>query len=669
MTNDRMTNFASLVIDPMSTNFYERQAAARRTTKWLMAMFTISVICIVAGVFLATLAAVGYGQHMQEGFELNNPGIPLDDLTLPFGASAGTLALIGCGSLFKIAQLRGGGTTVAENLGGYRVPQNTTDPVERRLVNVVEEMAIAAGMPVPPIYLLKNEEAINAFAAGYSPSDAVVAVTRGTAEQLTRDQLQGVVAHEFSHILNGDMRLNIRLIGILHGILLIGLIGRMLFNIAARGGGNRRGKNDGTVYLLVSGLVLMLLGLLGTVFGNLIKAAVSRQREYLADSSAVQFTRNPEGIAGALKRIGASVLGSKLTNPRAAELSHMYFGQGVWEGITGLMATHPPLEKRIRLLDPHWNGQYPALPKVSPAFTESPEGAAGFVGAVRSADEVSVEVVRHSADQVGSPLEMHREYAAKLIEEIPNEILDSARDPYGARAVMFCLLMDKKQVVRNQQLNALSQSISPDVVKLTYKLLPLIDQQDARARLPLVDLALPALRSMTKDQYSQFRTAFKKLVEADQQISLFEWTLHRIVLRHLKPQFEPVKPPRVQYYNISRLGNEISVLLSTLANLDNKGDRVERSLEHAAGLLSEAKIILLPIEQCTLDNLQKTLATLSTVAPKQRQRIVEATAELICYDHDVSIKEAELFRGICDMLECPMPPLLPGQPLSRKRSA
>jgi Zn-dependent protease with chaperone function len=652
----------------MSTNFYERQAAARRSTKWLMAMFTISVTCIVAGVFIATLAGVNYGRNMQEGLELNNPGIPLDNVTMPLGASAGTLALIGCGSLFKIAQLRGGGTTVAENLGGYRVPHNTTDPVERRLVNVVEEMAIAAGMPVPPIYLLKNEEAINAFAAGYSPSDAVVAVTRGTAEQLTRDQLQGVVAHEFSHILNGDMRLNIRLIGILHGILLMGLIGRMLFNIAAHGGGNRRGKNDGTVYLLASGLLLMLLGLLGTVFGNLIKAAVSRQREYLADSSAVQFTRNPEGIAGALKRIGASVLGSKLANARAAELSHMYFGQGVWEGFTGMMATHPPLEKRIRLLDPHWNGQYPPAPKVAPVFTESPESAAGFVGAVTAPDEVPVEVVRHSADQVGSPLEMHREYAAKLIEEIPNEILASAREPYAARAVMFCLLMDKKQDIRARQLDSLNKTIAPDVVKLTHKLLPLVDEQDARARLPLVDLALPALRSMTRDQYLEFRKAFKSLVEADQQISLFEWTLHRVVLRHLKPQFEPVKPPRTQYYNITRLGNEISVLLSTLANLDNTGTRVERSLEHAAGLLKEAQVTLLLIEQCTLDNLQKALATLSTVAAKQRQRIVEAAADLICYDHDVSIKEAELFRGICDMLECPLPPLLPGQPFSRKRS-
>ena len=657
-----------LSFSPMSTDFFQRQADSRRTTKWLVVMFTISVVCIVTGVFFGTLAVVSYGRTVQEGLELDNPHIPLDPWTLPFGASAGTLALISVGSLFKVAQLRGGGTTVAENLGGYRVPQNTTDPVERRLVNVVEEMALASGVPVPPIYLLKNEEAINAFAAGYSTSDAVVAVTQGTAEQLTREQLQGVVAHEFSHILNGDMRLNIRLIGVLHGILLMGLIGRMLFNIAARGGGRRSGKNDTGLYLLAGGLSLMFLGLLGTVFGNLIKAAVSRQREYLADASAVQFTRNPEGIAGALKRIGGAVFGSKLNHANAAELSHMYFGAGVWEGFTGLMATHPPLEKRIRLLDQHWDGKYPPMQKTSPVLTES-EMTAGFVGAVKAADEVPVEVVRHSADQVGHPTELHRSYAAKLIESIPNEITDAVREPYGARAVMFGLLLDQNAEIRAQQFESLKTTISSDVVELTYKMAQLIDAIDPRAYLPLVDLALPALRTMTKLQYKEFSNAFKKLVEADQQIALFEWSLHRVLLRHLRPQFEPVKPPRVQYYNLARLGNEIGVLFSTLANLDNTGSRVEHAHRHAASILPEVQIPLFSASDCTLPQLQKALATLSTVAAKQRQRIIEAAADLICYDHDVSIKEAELFRGICDMLECPMPPLLPGQPFSKKQNA
>lgn len=646
----------------MSTDFYQRQSDARRTTKWLVVMFTLSVICIVGSVFFGTLAALQANRSTHKELSLNPQDLG-DALPIPFGASAATLGIIGCGSLYKVAQLRGGGTTVAENLGGYRVPQNTTDPIERRLVNVVEEMALASGVPVPPIYLLKNEEGINAFAAGFSPSDAVVAVTRGTAEQLTRDELQGVIAHEFSHILNGDMRLNIRLIGILHGILLMGLLGRMLFNIAARGGGRRSGKNDGGLYLLAAGLVLMLLGLLGTVLGNLIKAAISRQREYLADASAVQFTRNPEGIAGALKRIGGSMVGSQLANANAAELSHMYFSKGVFEGFTGLLATHPPLEKRIRALDPHWDGKFLPVLRVSPVITES-NLAAGFVGKVKGADEVPVEVVRHSAEQVGAPTEVHRAYAAKLIDSIPTTIVDAVREPYGARAVMFGLLLDRRPELRKLQFTALEETISPDVVELTYKFAPIIDGLDPRAHLPLIDLALPALRTMTREQYKRFSNAFQKLVAADQEIGLFEWSLHRVLLRHLRPQFEQVKPPRVQYYNAKQLGREIGVLLSTLDYLDIRGTRVGSAHRHASSLLPEVQIPLLPREECTLPELQKALTTLSLVAPKERERIVEAAAELICYDHDVSIKEAELFRGICDMLNCPMPPLLPGQPLN-----
>lgn len=649
----------------MATNFYQRQSDARRTTKWLVVMFTASVVCIVGSVFFGTLAALQANQSTYKELSFNSQALG-DALTVPLGASAATLGLIGCGSLYKVAQLRGGGTTVAEGLGGYRVPQNTNDPVERRLVNVVEEMALASGVPVPPIYLLKEEEGINAFAAGYSPSDAVVAVTRGTAEQLTRDELQGVVAHEFSHILNGDMRINIRMIGILHGILLMGLMGRLLFNIAARGGGRRSGKNDGGLYLLAAGLALMLLGLLGSVLGNLIKAAVSRQREYLADASAVQFTRNPEGIANALKRIGGSVVGSRLANDNAAELSHMYFSKGVFEGFTGLLATHPPLVKRIKALDPHWDGKFLPTPRISPAVTES-NLTAGFIGKVKGADEVPVEVVRHSAEQVGAPTEIHRSYAAKLIESIPTQIVTSVREPYGARAVMFGLLLDKQAEIRQIQFQSLETTISPDVVELTIALAPTIDNIDPRAHLPLVDLALPALRTMTRTQYLEFSNAFKKLVNADHKIGLFEWSLHRVLLRHLRPQFEQVKPPRVQYYNITRLGREIGVLLSTLAYLDNTGKRVEAAHHHAAKLLSEASIPLLAPEECTLTELQNALATLSTVAAKQRERIVAAAADLICYDHDVSIKEAELFRGICDMLECPMPPLLPGQPLNSAR--
>src|SRR3954470_11994807 len=363
----------------MATDFFQRQSDARRNTKWLVVMFALAVIGIVGTTMFATALAttVAQGQRTFQGRRLDRRSFPWQP-TVMSGVAA--LGLIAGGSLFKIAQLSGGGTVVAERLGGRRVYPNSTDSTERRLLNVVEEMALASGVPVPAVFLLSEEMGINAFAAGHTPSDCVIGVTRGCAQQLTRDQLQGVVAHEFSHILNGDMRLDLRLMGVLYGILLMGLTGRELLRWGAFSGGrssDSRRDNSG-LYLLAIGLTFMVVGFLGMLFGNLIKAAVSRQREFLADASAVQFTRNPEGIAGALKRIGAAVFGSKLISPRAAEASHMYFA----EGVASLFATHPPLDVRIRAIDPDWDGKYPpALPTDAVVGVES-EGAEGFIGGV-----------------------------------------------------------------------------------------------------------------------------------------------------------------------------------------------------------------------------------------------------------------------------------------------
>jgi Zn-dependent protease with chaperone function len=369
----------------MATDFFERQDAARRSTKWLVGMFLLGVVAIVGATMAVGVVAIEMAQDSSHYAAGDGGGLGVSEESLAGAGAAGlfALALITCGSLFKVAQLSGGGNVVAENLGGRRVFPDTTDTVERRLLNVVEEMALASGVPAPPVFLLNEEEGINAFAAGYSPSDAVVAVTRGTAERLSREELQGVVAHEFSHILNGDMRLNIRLIGVLHGILLIGLMGRFMLRMASNwgSGGSNKESKGGAAYFGLIGLALIVLGYLGTLIGNLIKAAVSRQREYLADSSAVQFTRNPGGLAGALKRIGAAIVGSRLNAPNASEASHMFFAQGVWEGFTALTATHPPLDDRIRRLEPQWDGTYPADEPIAADLAMDRSRAAGLRGA------------------------------------------------------------------------------------------------------------------------------------------------------------------------------------------------------------------------------------------------------------------------------------------------
>lgn len=343
----------------MATDFFDRQDVARRNTTRLVILFVLAVLAIMASVDLLLAATMGYLAR--------DPRTGAIDWTLAADpqllglAVVGTLILVGGGSLYKTAQLRGGGRIVAEQLGGRRLNPDSRVPAERQLLNVVEEMAIASGSPAPPVYLLDQEDGINAFAAGFTPADAVIGVTRGAAERLTRDELQGVIAHEFSHIFNGDMRLNIRLIGLLHGILIIGLLGYFILRMTAFSGRGRRSKQGSSALpLLALGAGLMAVGFFGTFFGNLIKAAVSRQREFLADASAVQFTRQPEGLAGALKKIGGAATGSTIQSPNAPEASHMFFGRAT-SGFSALFSTHPPLAARIRVIEPAWDGTFPTM--------------------------------------------------------------------------------------------------------------------------------------------------------------------------------------------------------------------------------------------------------------------------------------------------------------------
>ena len=673
----------------MATDFFERQDQARRSSALLVILFVIGVIGIVGATMAVAWVALEAVQHQKELSDGDIEALlddPLyespEELAIPVGAGGAALLLIAGGSLFKVAQLSGGGHVVAESLHGRRVYPDTNDAVEKRLLNVVEEMALASGVPVPPVFILDREAGINAFAAGYSPSDAVVAVTRGTAENLSRDELQGVVAHEFSHILNGDMRLNIRLIGILHGILLLGLIGRILFRMSANSGNSSRSrdsKGGSAVYFLLVGLAIMLLGFLGTLMGNIIKAALSRQREYLADASAVQFTRNPSGLAGALKRIGGAVTGSKLQAANASEASHLFFAQGVWEGLTSLTATHPPLPKRIKRLEPQWDGSYEMPPLTPTAFNSPGPAAVGLVGAgggmmspeamiglaaaaAQSEEMVPVAIVAKAADQVGDPKEAHRKYAATLVESLPPLVRDSVHEPYGARAVLFGLLADKNPEIRIKQLKRLRELAKPDIADLTDKLLPYIDLLDVRARLPLVDMSLPALRAMSAPQYREFLTCFKELVAADNRLGLFEWTLYRVLLRNLTPQFEKTAAPRVAYYGLQKMGPQCSVLLSTLAYADNRRAEAPAALARGAEKVKGVDVQLLQPEECGLEQLSKALDDLSRVADKKRRPLVAACAAVICADREVTVAEAELLRGVCDMLDCPMPPLLPGGP-------
>jgi Zn-dependent protease with chaperone function len=678
----------------MSTSFFQRQETARANTWWLIFLFIIAVIGIVAtasvvGFVIADVAATSVpteGSPVGPGSDGPQSVDPVGVAVL-CGIVAGGVILLG--TVYQVIALRsGGGSGVAESVGGRPLVVDTASPDEKRLLNIVEEMAIASGTPVPPVYIL-DEPGINAFAAGYRPNDAVLGVTRGAIENLNREQLQGVIAHEFSHVLNGDMKMNIRMIGILHGILLLSLIGRFMFQSLRFMGGSRSSDDKGragiVILLVIGGLAMMIIGSIGSFIGGLIKAAVSREREYLADASAVQFTRNPDGIGGALKRIAAITTHGRLEHPNASVASHLYFAQGVYEGLTGLLATHPPLEKRILAIEPTWDGSLESRPASAPTRHTGAKSAAvssladaasagpammgsgllktgaavGFASApIQANQQVSAAMLRDATEHVGAPEEEHYEYSAALLHNMHPELRKAASEPYSARSLIFALLLDRERSIAQKQIADLRTTIAPPIVELTLRLAPLVQEAAEASRLPLVDLALPMLRRMSSSQYEQFTRAFEGLVRADNRLSIFEWTLAQVLRRNLRSQYQPVSGVAIVYYRLSKLSEEVSVLLSMLARVGHVEAEMPMAIDAGAKKLPGVNVRLISADQCSFAVLETALNKLRRASEHRRIELLDACAAAVAADGLVMVREAELLRGIADLLECPMPPII-----------
>ena len=664
-------------------DFFGQQDLARRRTRRLVVLFALAVVAIVLAVYLAVAVFAIGNDITAEG--VFSPAL--------FAVVAGaTLSVIAGGSLYKTAALaRGGGESVATLLGGQPLDPASTDEAERRLLNVVEEMALASGTAVPSVYLLREEDAINAFAAGLSRDAAVVGMTRGALEHLDRDELQGVVAHEFSHILNGDMRLNLRLMGLLHGILVISLIGYFVLR-GSSGSGRSSGKKKGGSLALL-GLALYVIGWVGVLFGDLIKSAISRQREFLADAAAVQFTRNPAGIAGALRKIGGLGAGSRLTSRHAAQASHLYFGNGLRQGKVAWRSTHPPLAERIRRLDPGWDGAFPRLgapedaagrpaPRgarsaaaaaaaaslAAPASTAPPLSPAAPPAPAEHRGAGAPAAVALSPAQVaavaGQPGPVHLAAAAHLLASLPPALGERAREPMAARAVVLAVLCDADPAVRERQVAAVRAAGEAALLAELETVLPHAVALAPESRLPLVDLALPALRRLSVAQYRDFRSLVDALVAADERVTLFEYALHRVLLRHLEPAFAPHAPARVASYSLRQLGHPCAVLLSTLAHAGTRGgDGAAAAFAAGVAALGGRAIPglrLLPREECTFRRLDDALSRLAALAPARLRELVAACGAAVAQDGLVSGAEGELLRAIADALGCPVPPLVGG---------
>jgi Zn-dependent protease with chaperone function len=654
-------------------DFFERQDKARKKTKWLVIYFILAVAAMIAAIYIASLLIFSGVQAHQHSYDETQVQFNLWNPQIFLAVALGTIAVILIGSSYKTMALAAGGSAVSEMMGARLVSSNTTDPDERKLLNIVEEMAIASGVPVPQVYVMDDEDGINAFAAGHKPGDATVTVTRGCMKILSRDELQGIIGHEFSHILNGDMRLNLRLMGTIFGILCLAIIGRVLLQ-TARGGGRSRGQNP----LPILGLALLVIGYIGVFFGRLIQAAVSRQREFLADASSVQFTRNPGGITGALKKIGGlGETGSRLSHAHSEELSHMFFSNGISEAFIGLLETHPPLPDRIRVFDPNFDGKFPyvrydgldqppeEISKTKRAPLPNLFGTVVGGAILASGDDERPPVIksRHVLPNIGNPTPLHLKYAEKLRDSLPDQIKLAAREPLAAAALIYAMLLGDDAQLRATQIVGIAKQFSPDVSEKTAALFPDVSKAATHAHLPMVNLALGALKQLTAEQFEKFSQTLDWLVNSDGKVELFEFVLQKIVLRNLDSQFNGPKKTVVQFYTIKPLVPDCAVVLSALANVgSDNATEIEKAFETGAPYLrapDNSDLQLLPHENCGVNEIDAALNRLAQAVPTIKKNLIEACVHTVGADGVIVESEAELLRAISYTLDCPMPPLLP----------
>jgi len=655
-------------------DFFEQQEQARRETRRLVIYFVFAVASIVFAVYLVIgPAALIFSEPKSRRYEAVAQLFSLL-FSDPFGflrwvwhptlflcIAACTVAVISIGSIYKIYELSEGGSAVASLLGGRLINTHTTDPAEQRLRNVVEEMSIAAGTPVPEIYVLDGEPGINAFAAGHSTSDAAIGVTHGCLNILNRDELQAVIAHEFSHVLNGDMRLDMRMIGLLNGILCLAIIGKLMLRVTfgPATSENRRGFSINSLPLALLGLALLVVGSIGVFFGRLIKSAICRQREFLADAAAVQFTRHADALVSALKKMGGYPRGSRIHAVQGETVSQIFFGNSLFGQQSRLLSTHPPLEERIRAFDPAFDGHYPKVepPPLTPAEVENLQATA-YAALLTASPNLGESVLVKSATSSSSPSLASSFRVASLRASLPPVVAQALNEPPGAVALIYTLLLSSDDDMHNAQLQMLREKSDPAVQQEILQLRDAVKTLDDQKKLPLIDLAIPTLRRLAKDQFVQFDGNVQALVEADGAIDLFEYTLQKILFRHLRVFFETPQRPAIQYFNVKSALPECVVLLSALAQMGQDEPAVmeaafQRGVQHLD--VVGVRPAMLVHSDCNLSQIDAALDRLSRAAPMVKKNILFTCGQTVIADRKVQPREAELLRAIADALDCPVP--------------
>lgn len=629
-------------------NFFEHQDEAKRNTRHLVLLFLLAVIAIIVAVDAVLLLLFSSASDQSMTVASGNLGDFLGSHSsiLLFG-SLGTGAIIGFASLYRSASLRDGGGSVARAMGGVPVEADPRDPLRQRLRNVVEEIAIASGVPVPEIYIMEQEPGINAFAAGFSPSDAAVAVTRGTLENLNREELQGVIAHEFSHIFNGDMRINIRLMGALFGIMVLAIAGRRILSGARFSSGSR--KNGGGAIILFAA-ALTAIGYIGLFFARWIKAALSRQREYLADASAVQYTRNPQGIAGALKKIAVHAGGAALASD-SEEIAHMLFGEG---RAAALFATHPPIVERIQRIEPGF--RHEELTEIAKRIArQSHRKAERERAAAKGAAKRTPFDPRSIIEDIGRPDWERIVAAAVLAASLPPSLLSAARSTEWAPELLLTILLDKEDSIRERQLLAIAENLGAEseaqVSYLAKSALPIRPEQ----RLPLLEIAFPALKRRPLEFIQRMLATVNQIVHLDGKVEVFEFLLAKVISLHLNDAINPAQSRSGGNDTLQAQAQAVRDVIAILAQ-HGHGDQdlVQRGYLNG---IDSAGVERLPLHPpgdwvATLEN---ALSRLDKLRNREKERLIKALMDTILTDNHAKTEELELLRAIGSALHIPLP--------------
>jgi Zn-dependent protease with chaperone function len=630
-------------------NFFEQQKKARQHTFYLVVLFVLAVLALIAIVLLFLMGLYASAIHIPLAVFFSDPLRYVENKTI-VEIALGVVAFVAIGSLYKYLTLSSGGKNVALGLGGNQLNYNSATAQERVLLNVVEEISIAAGISVPAVYLL-DEDSINAFAAGLSFDDAVIGVTRGAVEKLDRNELQGVIAHEFSHIFNGDMRLNLQLTALLHGILLIGLTGWTILRSMSRVRISSSKKGGGGAYIILFAVGLLVIGYVGTFFGSLIKANVSRKREYLADATAVQYTRYPQGIANALKKI--MHYNSKLQAPAAATYSHLYFAEGVSSFFGSLMATHPPLFDRIKKIEPYWDGEIPHYPEKKSSVQKKREKELKKEVEKEKKERIIQGAMATTMMHVGQVKEEEVEQVHKEIKALDTKILDRLNDPLGAQAVILSLFYD---AAYKKELFDILQKENRYLLLEFASFLSESHTELKKESALVVSLGLNALKSLSIQQYQHFKTIMEAFIGIDNEVSLFEWSLQYIIERPLEIHLGIRKVSKSSHSHLGALKQEVEVLISMLiqAQYDDETKAQEAFVKVKKAMYAGA-LQYCPREQITHDLFIKSIQAIEKAKPGVAERIFEGVLYSVKIDGEISVEENTFVHAVAQLMQVPLP--------------